>query len=145
MNSFNRHNCLEHMWENFWNSRIRHAPFCSLSMTSSKRVTQIWEPPVHLHKHDVLKRRGGGVNRRIELLMAHGQRHTATAKQIQQQRENCLQTLHAKTLLPPTRRRSFDGQGPSVPTTLDFPAWRLKWWQGAPSCFQPRKSSALML
>lgn len=58
MNSFNRHNCLEYMWENFWNSRIRHAPFCSLSMTSSKRVTQIWEPPVHLHKHDVLKRRG---------------------------------------------------------------------------------------
>lgn len=44
------------------------------------------------------------MNKRIELLMAHGQRHTAIAKQIQQQRENCLQILHAKTLLPPQDR-----------------------------------------
>lgn len=144
MNSFNRHNCLEYMWENFWNSRIRHAPFCSLSMTSSKRVTQIWEPPVHLHKHDVLKRQQEGrrgANKRIELLMAHGQRHTAIAKQIQKQIENRLETLHAETQPPPVQWR-FDGA--SVRTVLDFPTRMLEWEQGAQVSFRPRKISALV-
>lgn len=74
--------------------------------------------------------------------MAHGQRHSAIPEQIQQQIENCLQTLHAKTP-PPPARRSLDGRGPSVPTTLDFSAPQVL--QGALSCFGPRKSSALML
>lgn len=65
-------------------------------------------------------------NKRIELLMAHGQRHTAIAKQIQKQIENCLETLHAETQPLPVRRR-FDGCGPSVKTALSFPMQRLKW------------------
>lgn len=64
------------------------------------------------------------MNKRIELLMAHGQRHTAIAKQIQKRIKNCLETRHAETQ-PPPARRSLDGCGPSVKITLDFPSRRL--------------------
>lgn len=97
-----------------------------------------------MHKHDVLKRRqegDGGANKRIELLMAHGQRHTAIAKQIQKQIENRLETLHAETQPPPAQRR-FDGA--SVRTALDFPTRMLTWEQGAQISFRPVKISALM-